>query len=1224
MPVNWAEHEREALRLYIEEGRTAEDTIKWLNRQHDITITIRQFKTRFGGLKNLRADEWREVGKEIRRREEQGKACDVYICGRRQNPFRVKRSLRHSRNSQTSSTTTIGMQIPETARPMANEVIKDWNFEVCGHRRVEIRTLDSQESNRSENDPTYHLPVISENSRPIPILAGELALQQESEISLGDVGVDLDNIELDFSTPNLDHHFLADSASCLDTPRSIEVHNTRQNSLLTLCRDVITTRGTSHEASLNEPVDIPTAAGPSIIESPAGFQVAPSTIRLMHHFGESPSQPWDIPGANPWSPGLFELNPFDPGVDFSAIDWDRVNARVPRGEAGWLESQLRSANITFKNLKPIANVLENILQTTRGGHELRFDGHTRESLDEMFHIVTYLVSNKFLTGERLFNFIQWALDSGLLVALHTFLQKTSYDTSNFVREVLVTISDNADFKTYSNSYQRPDLKTYFIIEHSSETTSLIRAADSRTLSSSLGGKLLVHAAHSNNLDAVKVLIDRCINVNSVSTSNPENCFAGSARHSFRRSGHTTPLISAVRGGSVEICTYLLENGADVNARVCEYWTGTSSALTEAVRQKNYDMVKMLLKKGAKLYGGLMIGPSSIQNYAKKTSLEIFKLLEEVLDLNSNSEITPNLLFLVEAAERGNHALSEFLLKNSIVQNEVLEAGLCYAVKYRNIGAVRTLLHRGVDPNALRHRLSTLPRRLNESSAEYKPNPGMIYLLAKAGAVVPESALLQVCRHVLLAGGGEQLIAMVHAGFNATLVGPSALELCPPDFSIVTYGIVLDAGTDINAYGVGGKSALQSASLGFARGEDFGSDLAIIQYLLERGADVNLPAGEDGKGDDGQRLWRLTALQAAALGGTGEVVDCLLEAGADVRAPPAKLAGFTVLEAAAHALIDHFGYNSSIQERISNFRKLFARGAPVDRTDGTDCNIVHYLVRASQLQFLKEVLDAGAGLEGRERNFWGARTPIQVAAACHNIDAIQLLLDHHADINAPASNRHFGRTALQASAGRFLDDQEFRENASDDSMHSTEEVLSLLLRHRADVNAPASDDYGRTALQAAASQSEPSARVVALLLQHGAHVNAPPAELGGITALQGVAASGDIEIARMLLSWGADVNAPAAQWKGRTAIEAAAEHGRLGMVRLLLNTGAMPHASCGWSKAMNLAERCSNFEISDLLREHQRLLNITHPSLIGVPSWNPGVTLTPGVILTEDGDDLMLG
>ncbi|KAF7555656.1 hypothetical protein G7Z17_g1986 [Cylindrodendrum hubeiense] len=39
MPVNWSQYEREATKLYIEDGKSAEETIEFLNEKHSLAIT---------------------------------------------------------------------------------------------------------------------------------------------------------------------------------------------------------------------------------------------------------------------------------------------------------------------------------------------------------------------------------------------------------------------------------------------------------------------------------------------------------------------------------------------------------------------------------------------------------------------------------------------------------------------------------------------------------------------------------------------------------------------------------------------------------------------------------------------------------------------------------------------------------------------------------------------------------------------------------------------------------------------------------------------------------------------------------------------------------------------------------------------------------------------------------------------------------------------------------
>ncbi len=105
------------------------------------------------------------------------------------------------------------------------------------------------------------------------------------------------------------------------------------------------------------------------------------------------------------------------------------------------------------------------------------------------------------------------------------------------------------------------------------------------------------------------------------------------------------------------------------------------------------------------------------------------------------------------------------------------------------------------------------------------------------------------------------------------------------------------------------------------------------------------------------------------------------------------------------------------------------------------------------------------------------------------------------------------------------------------------------------------------------------------MEAGADVNAPAADEYGLTALQGAAIRGYIGIALILLEAGADVNAPGASHEGRTALEGAAEHGRLDMVQLLLNAGAGTSASGNsrYGRAIELAEGNGHHAIAGLLK-----------------------------------------
>ncbi|KAH8680223.1 ankyrin repeat-containing domain protein [Ilyonectria robusta] len=404
--------------------------------------------------------------------------------------------------------------------------------------------------------------------------------------------------------------------------------------------------------------------------------------------------------------------------------------------------------------------------------------------------------------------------------------------------------------------------------------------------------------------------------------------------------------------------------------------------------------------------------------------------------------------------------------------------------------------------------------------------------------------------------------MVQAGCNVAAIGPSALEISAGYGSLLECGLLLGAGIiNIDEYGLGGRSGLQCAAIE--------GRTAVVEYLIDRGADINLPASPV------DRERRLTALQAAALGGHTETVDSLIEAGANCQAPANTNGLITLLEAAAGPgawTANHVPLNWKVSREVI-FKKLLARSesGTINRTDGTDSTVLHRLIRTAPIQCLDLALRAGARTE--DRNPVDRMTPLQYAARFGKFDAMELLIKYNANINAPAADKSkHGRTALQA----VLEDPFL-------------------------------------------------AKIIAFLLIHGAEVNAPPAEVGGITALQGAAIRGDVQVARMLIARGANVNAPPALRDGRTALEGAAEHGRLGMVQFLLKNGAVPDLSKGFGTAIKLAENRERFDIADLLRREQgpaytNLFNNLSDQL----AWNPEPHMPElGTVMDNDDQDEMV-
>src|SRR3984957_5007969 len=159
------------------------------------------------------------------------------------------------------------------------------------------------------------------------------------------------------------------------------------------------------------------------------------------------------------------------------------------------------------------------------------------------------------------------------------------------------------------------------------------------------------------------------------------------------------------------------------------------------------------------------------------------------------------------------------------------------------------------------------------------------------------------------------------------------------------------------------------------------------------------------------------------------------------------------------------------------------------------------------------------------------TPLMYAAEVGSVDAMRVLIDHGADVNA---QNDFGSTALMWSV----------PDAS---------KVRLLLDHGAQVNLIARS--GRSALIIAAF-TNPSAEVGRLLLAKGAKGGVM--DLRHVTPLNAATFGNDTATVRLLLDAGADIDTPDT-FIGLTPLMNAAGNRNLDAVKLLVAKGAKVNA-----------------------------------------------------------------
>lgn len=143
------------------------------------------------------------------------------------------------------------------------------------------------------------------------------------------------------------------------------------------------------------------------------------------------------------------------------------------------------------------------------------------------------------------------------------------------------------------------------------------------------------------------------------------------------------------------------------------------------------------------------------------------------------------------------------------------------------------------------------------------------------------------------------------------------------------------------------------------------------------------------------------------------------------------------------------------------------------------------------------------------------------------------------------------------------------------------LVQLLLDHGAEVNAPAIRRLLRTPLQAAAKSG--CLEVVQLLLESGADMDGLPAKRGGGTALQFAAISGNCNIAAEFLKRNANPMMPPSSVRGRWPLEGAAEHGRIDMFAFLLRLNVYDNDHC--RRAAKFAHENGHMGCVDLIQEH---------------------------------------
>lgn len=358
---------------------------------------------------------------------------------------------------------------------------------------------------------------------------------------------------------------------------------------------------------------------------------------------------------------------------------------------------------------------------------------------------------------------------------------------------------------------------------------------------------------------------------------------------------STPLIDAAWTGNAEICQFLIEHGADVNAQHRE---AGSTALEYAVLTGRVAVVKLLLAASARVDTPYRDQQTVLHLAAARGNLQIAELLlaahADVSSLDAHDD-TP----LDDAILHGQVQIVTLLLAHGADPKRVHAVdnrGTLHEAAMKGFASmVQPLVDAGADPTA-RDRSGQTPLDL---ALAYK-NGNVVAALLKIGVRLKESEA-----------------AADEAMETATMRGQTEIAR-----------ILIDSGFDITKPTPSGSTYLHDAAL---KGQK-----KMAELLLEHGARVDCQNRSGG-----------TPLHDAALGGNPDVIALLLDHGAviDARdkeedATPLMLAA-SLGRSKAVALLLARGANPALRDR--------ARHTALDRARETDDEATQTLLKKALAQ-----------------------------------------------------------------------------------------------------------------------------------------------------------------------------------------------------------------------------------------------------------------------------------
>lgn len=488
------------------------------------------------------------------------------------------------------------------------------------------------------------------------------------------------------------------------------------------------------------------------------------------------------------------------------------------------------------------------------------------------------------------------------------------------------------------------------------------------------------------------------------------------------------------------------------------------------------VVQALADDGADLSGreGALWDQCSLHVAARNSQLEVVKLLVKYDQSLVHALDTDNTSPLYLATNRGNADLVRVLLENGAPANESADIPIGRACTTGSHAAVRILLEHGAEIETIR----------------------------EAGGQEPPL-------HAAVREGNYQCVQILlenHADPNHEAQGVTALQLASENDRIDMVRLLVEHGADVN------KRRDENTSTALHEATQLKSGMAIVQYLVDKDADINL------------RTPSSSPLFAACLGKNADaaIVRLLLEKGANVNESYSDM--WTPL---------HGAYES-----VAVTRLLLEAGALVDRVlEANGRSPLFLAAEWGQTDVVEALLEHNADVNLRympaEADYMSGFTPLIIALQEGHSGVVRLLLEAGADTGIKPMNdvlpiTYAGTTDLLRMFLEFKPDLTLQDKDGDtplNALMSRANIeladIKLLVYAGNDINTP--NKTRRTVLLEAVSRDRMD--IARFLLKRGAALDISAIASG--TPLHLACWDGSVESVRLLVDAGADINIVAA-------------------------------------------------------------------------------------------------